>query len=157
ELDAAEVPVGELGGEVGRRRIAAPGRAADRLHHLRALEPELLGAEPMADDLGLREELVAPAMVAVAMRVHDTTRRLATDARVGRDQVTRMWQIPEGVDDETAAGGDEAGVAAPETAVFLEARVDGPRQLDELHAGRVAPRADPSQSARAPLPSGTRS
>src|SRR5262249_52257970 len=113
QLDAAEVPLGELGGEVRGGRIAAPGRAAQRLHELGTLDTELLGAAAVADDLGAREELVAPAVVPVAMRVDDAAGGRTPDARIGLDQRARVRQVPERVDDQPAARVDESRVAAP--------------------------------------------
>ena len=103
QLDAGEVPIGEQAGHVGHGGIGAVGGAAQRLHHLWALAHELLGAQTVPDDLGIGEELVAPAVVAVAMRVDDTLRRALPDSGVLRDHVARVRQVPEGVDHHTAA------------------------------------------------------
>ncbi len=70
--DVGEVVLAQGGGKLRQRRVVA-GSVADRLHQLGALLGEGFGAQAMADDLGALEELVAPAVIAVVVRVDDAT------------------------------------------------------------------------------------
>src|SRR6185369_8258579 len=104
----------------------------------RPLAPEGGRAAAVADDLGVPEELVPPAVVAVVMRVHHPCRRPVPDPGVGLDQAPRVRQVPERVDDQPAPAVDEAGVARAEAAIGLEAGVDVTREWAELHGRRLA-------------------
>src|SRR5262249_5290024 len=132
-------------GEVGDGRVAAPRCATQRLHHVRILGGELRRAQAVADDLRAREELVAPAVIAVVVRVDDPARGPRPDPRVGRGQIARVRQVPEGVDDEPAAAVDETGVARAEPAILLQAGVHRGRHLDEIHDRPYRPPAAASQ------------
>ena len=102
----------------------------------------------MADDLGLGEELVPPAVVAVAVGVDHAPRRCLPHPRVGIHQPSRVRQVPEGVDDEAAAAVDQPRVAGAEAAVRLEARVDVASELPELHTRWPNTRGGPAATAR---------
>ena len=65
----------------------------------------------MTDDLGLREELIAPAVVAVVVRIDQSLGGFTPDARVVFDQLACVRQIPEGVYHQPAAAIDKAGIA----------------------------------------------
>src|SRR5207249_2832523 len=134
ELDAGEVPVGETAGEGRDGRVAAAARVPQRLHELRPLLAELGGAEPVADDLGVGEELVSPAVVAVPVRVDHPSRRRLPHTSVGIDHLPGVRQVPERVDDEPAAAVEESRVARPEAAVRLQAGIDVAGELAELHS-----------------------
>ena len=124
QLDAGEVPVGERAGECGHGGIGAVARRRAAPASSAGSRAELLGAQAVADDLGVGEELVAPAVVAVVVRVDDAPRRARPDARVVLDHLARVRQVPERVDDQAAAAVDEAGVARAEPAILLQAGVD---------------------------------
>src|SRR5215470_4615111 len=81
-------------------------------------------AQTMPDDLGLRKQLIAIAMVAVVMRVEDAARRFAPDARIVFDQLARASQIPERVNDEATATVDKTRIAPTQTAVWLQTGVN---------------------------------
>src|SRR5207249_2649000 len=132
--EARGSPGGRAAGEGGEHGVAAAAAVAEGLHELGPLLAELRRAEPMPDDLGVGEELVPPAVVAVAVGVDDPPGGPLPDAGVGVDQLPGVGQVPEGVDDEAAAAVDEARVAGAEAAIGLEARVDVSRELAELHA-----------------------
>src|SRR5262249_39642160 len=91
------------------------------------------GAQPMADDLGAAEQLVAPAMVAVVMSVDHAAGRGRPHPGVQIDQLAGVRQVPEGGDDPPSCTIDEAGVAGSQPAIFLQAGVDIRRETLELH------------------------
>src|SRR5207247_4932422 len=100
ELDAGEVPVGEAAREGRERGVAAAAGVPQRLHELRPLLAELGGAEPVADDLGVGEKLVPPAVVAVPVRVDHASRRRLPHTRVRIAHLAGAGQTPEPVHDE---------------------------------------------------------
>ena len=114
ELDSGEVPRLQCALEPGEARLARDVHALDGLEDGRVLLGERFGAAAVADELGLGEELIAPAVVAVVVGVDDASRRRVPDPRVAFDHLAGVRQVPEGVDDEAAAAVDEAGVAAAE-------------------------------------------
>ncbi len=148
QLDLREIPVGELRRDVGDRRLAASRGVAQRLQHARVLLGEILRAQAVADDLGAGKELVAPAVVAVVVRVDDPARRARPHAPVRRDQIARVRQVPEGVDDEAAVAVQQTGVAGSETTILLHAGVHRGRELDEVHGPTVSPGRDAVATSR---------
>src|SRR5262249_55800823 len=102
---------------------------------------------PLPDDLGAGEELVAPAMIAVVMRVDDPSRRRLQYGCVFGDQRTRVRQVPEGVDHEPAAAVDEPRVTGAEAAIRLEADVHVGCDPPELHTDSLPPGRAPGQLA----------
>ena len=92
----------------------------------------------MADDLGAAKQLIAPAVVAVVVRVDDAIGRTLPDTRVLLDELARVRQIPERVDDQAAGAIDQAGVAGTQSTIFLQAGINVLRNLSELHGARIA-------------------
>src|SRR5262249_16227285 len=104
------------------------------------------GAGAMTDDLGLREELVPPAVVAVVMGVDDPPGGPLPHAPVLLDQAAGVGEVPEGVHHEPPAAVHQAGVAGAQAAVGLQAGVHVVRDLFELHGAsscRVSGRTTP--------------
>src|ERR1700752_4192292 len=71
ELDVREIPIGESACQPRERRIGAGRLSAQPLQHARRFERERCGTRTMADDLRAGEQLIAPAVIAVVVRVDD--------------------------------------------------------------------------------------
>ena len=85
---------------------------------------EGLDTEPAGDDLRRGEELVAPAVIPVLVRVHHPASRLGPDLLVVADHLSRVRQVPEGVDHHAPGTVHQSGVAVAESPVLLQAGVD---------------------------------
>jgi hypothetical protein len=118
---------------MGQRRIAGAGVLLQHLHHARLFLAEAGGAQAVADDLGAGEELIAPAVVAVVVRVDHPARRPFPDPRVLLHQGAGLRQVPEGVDDHAAAAIDQPRVAPAQAAVRLQAGIHVRGELVQLH------------------------
>lgn len=98
---------------------------------------EAVGTATVTDDLGVGEQLVAPAVIAVVVGVEQPLRGIGVHGGEKVDHALRKPQVVERVDNEAATARDQAGVAPPEAAVFLLAGIRRRAQALEFHEAIV--------------------
>jgi hypothetical protein len=133
EPDVVEVVVGQGCDEAlgARNRDLAVDH---RLQHRRgSFAPHAFLHAAMTDDLRPGELLVAPAMIAVVVRVDDAGRRGPENVFVEPLHATSPRQVPEGVDHHGTAAGHQAGVTPAQSAIRLQAGIDIVGELFEFH------------------------
>ncbi|MEZ5136283.1 MAG: hypothetical protein R2699_14815 [Acidimicrobiales bacterium] len=133
QLDAGEVEGPQRFGErrpVGRQ-VVGGGERCQQLGRRVGAEP--LGATTVGDDLGAGHQLVPEAVVAVVMGVDEPAGHVRMHGGVQVQQLLRGRQVPERVDDQAAARGDEPGVRLPQPGALLQDGMHAVRHGDQLH------------------------
>jgi hypothetical protein len=90
----------------------------------------------MGDDFRIRNQLIAPEVIPVVMRVHHSRYGLPYPRGDGLEHLLRQGQIEEGVDQERLIlPGDQPCVAPPEALILLHVPVSPVRELHQAELG----------------------
>ena len=98
-----------------------------------------LGHRPVGDDLRALEELIAPDVVPVFVRVDDAFRHGGPHLAEQLDHLPRMGQVRLRVDHNTPAPVDEAGVGVAHAVLLVQDRKAVVADLFHLHKGSTIP------------------
>jgi hypothetical protein len=100
--------------------------------------PHPVGHRPVRDNLGALEELIAPDVVRVLVRVDDAPRHSRPHAAEQFDHATRVGQVRLRIDHHASGQVDEAGVRVADSILLVDDREAVVADL--LHVKGVTPR-----------------